>query len=160
MKYILIFLGIILGIAFSVINPNLFSIGYARPDLVLLIISVVSLTMGTKRVLIIAFTAGLITDPYIGSILGYHALLYTIIAYGIIKVREYMYKENIVFHIIIIFSATFIFRLVFFVTQSPHLQYAYSIPGLILSPLMTSLLYILFYYLTRYSEKVLRHVRK
>ncbi len=154
------FLAIIIGITMNIISPHVFSIGFARPDIVILVLAMVCLNMGRKTSLFIAFTAGIISDPYIGSIIGFHALVYTIMAFGIIKVREVMYKDNVLFHIIIVFSATMLFRLIFSVTQFRHLSYADSLPGIFLSPVMTSFLYMIFYYFYKYMRKAFIHVRQ
>lgn len=145
MKYILRLLVLAAATYFSVVNPPIFSIGYLKCDLILILLCIYSLYYGQEFVYLAFFAAGLTVDAASGGIMGVHSLFYTLNIFAVGLIKKYIYRENMNFQAIIILLSSFIYRIfdtAFHFNQSGS---AGSIVfNCILTPLYTTALFAVF----------------
>lgn len=153
-KVLLCFFGILLVIIESSITNylNIFSISL---NIAIIYMTIISLYLDELESGIIGAIIGLIKDITIGGILGVNALVLFVISYGISHLRYKVYKESSTTVFALVFITTLIDSIVNIITTG-LIYNTYGIlmlflKGIILIPLVNSLLSIVLYKISKKS---------
>lgn len=126
-----------------------FDFGTVTPNLLIVVTAAFGFMRGKKEGMYVGFTCGLICDIMFGGLLGFYALVYTILGYSNGFFRKIFYPEDIKLPLILISVSDFIYGNVIYIFQFllrsrfDYLYYLKSIiiPELIYTILITLLLY-------------------
>lgn len=151
MIYILWSFFLFLSLFSSVIYPPIFSIGsLVRIDIMIVALSLFTLYLSPYFVFPAFFLSGLIIDSFFNTPMGYHSLIYLIIAFAIYSVKGYIFKEKFMFQIMVISASTFLYRIIdtcFY--ASKYQSFNFIIINTVVSPIASILFYSLIYALIK-----------
>ena len=100
-----------------IINSTLFeaiNLNGVRPDLFIVIIVTVAILRNGSEGALFGFFLGLMQDIFFGNILGFFALIYAVTGYLCGKPFKYIYRENYLVPMILVFVATIFFEVATF----------------------------------------------
>lgn len=118
MQY-LIMIGLILaGAVLQSTLLNHLAIVGVKPDLILLVVVFLGLFKGPTAGAIVGFSAGLIYDLTSSSLLGMNALSLTLVGFLVGLTRTRVYRENIVVQVALVFAATLVSNILFFLLSA------------------------------------------
>lgn len=153
-KVLLCLLGILLVMVESSITNylNILSISF---NIVIIYITIISLYIDELEIGIIGAILGLIKDITVGSIFGVNGLILFVIAYSISHLKDKIYKESSITIFALVFITSLFDSMVNIVTVSMvynnHEIITMAIKGIVIIPLVNSLLSILLYKISKKS---------
>lgn len=89
-----------------------------KPDLILLVVVFLGLFKGPTAGAIVGFSAGLIYDLTSSSLFGMNALSLTLVGFLVGLTRTRVYGENIVVQVALVFTATLVSNILFFLLSA------------------------------------------
>ncbi len=122
------------------------SIGYAIPDLVLIILCYIALFHGRVAIWY-GFCLGLLVDLYTIKGFGFNTLVNTIIAWAIGYFSGYLYRGRLISHAIVLFFTAWIHDLIIAIPKgqfSFYTFYSKILPSSIYTTLVGIILFFLF----------------
>ncbi len=125
------------------------SLGNIVPNLMIIVTASYGFMRGRKNGLLIGFFSGLLMDVFLGSILGYYALIYMYIGYFNGIFRKAFFPEDIKLPLLLISGSDFIYNMVCYILSfllKGRLNFGYyflniMIPELIYTIVITCLFY-------------------
>ena len=143
---------IVLILIFFLVQNNIFaasSLIVTSPNLLLILVFSVGFMRGSLEGMLIGFACGMLSDLFFGSVIGFSALLYTILGYAIGLLGQLYYTEFVNLPLLFCLISDLLYHLgayVFAFLLSGHRGFgAYltriALPELLYTGLMTLLLY-------------------
>ena len=136
------------------------SFGYIKPNLMIIVTSSFGFMRGKKTGMIVGFTSGLLIDIMFSDLVGFYALLYTLIGYANGMFERIFYGDDIKLPLILIGASDFVYGnlvcIFMFIMRSKFNYFYYlgniMIPELIYTVLVTLILYQIILYLHKKLE--------
>ena len=127
------------------------SIASVTPNLLVVVTSAFGFMCGKKEGMFVGFLSGLITDLFfgIGNMIGFYALIYTLIGYGNGLFRSLYYDEDIKLPLFLISGSEFLYGIIIYVVMflmRNRFDFPSYLKHIILPELMYTLLITLFLY--------------
>lgn len=136
------------------------SFGYIKPNLMVVVTSSFGFMRGKKTGMIVGFASGLLRDVMFGDLVGFYALIYTLIGYANGMFERIFYGDDIKLPLILIGASDFVYGnmvCIFMFVMRSRFHYGYYfgniiIPELIYTILVTLLLYQIILYFHKKLE--------
>ena len=132
------------------------SFGHIKPNLMIIVTSSFGFMRGKKTGMIVGFSSGLLMDVMFSDLVGFYALLFTLIGYANVMFKRIFYGDDIKLPLILIGASDFVYGnlvCIFMFIMRSRFNYGYYlgniiIPELIYTILVTLILYqiILFFH--------------
>lgn len=141
---------LILGVAFQTSVAHRFAVMGAKPDVVLVMVSIFALVRGRNGAAAVGLSAGMLQDLLIGRMIGSSALAKGACGFLVGAMEPNLYKENPIVPFLVVFFTTVVNEALYgFLAASfdPGLAPAASTLGqLVLGAIYNGLLGVLFYH--------------
>ncbi len=127
------------------------SIASVTPNLLVVVTSSFGFMCGKKEGMFVGFLSGLITDIFfgIGNMIGFYALIYTLIGYGNGLFKRLYYDEDIKLPLFLIAGSEFLYGIIIYVVMflmRNRFDFPFYLKNVILPELMYTLLITIFLY--------------
>ena len=126
-----------------------FDFGSITPNLLIVVTSAFGFMRGKKEGMFVGFTCGLISDIMFGGLLGFYALVYTILGYLNGFFRKIFYQDDIKLPLILISASDFIYGNIIYIFQfllRSRFDYFYYLKTIIIPELIYTILVTLVLY--------------
>ena len=126
-----------------------FDLGGVTPNLLMIFAASTAFIKGDRQGLLAGFFCGLLVDIFFGSYLGFFALIYMYICFGVGKLHDIFYTQNLAVPIFIIGLADFVFGFVCYILMflfRTKFNIAYYMNTVIIPELVYTTLVAIFYY--------------
>lgn len=155
---------LLLGVAFQTSVAHRLAVMGAKPDILLVMVSVLALTRGRSYAVATGLAAGMLQDLVVGRMIGSSALAKGVCGYLVGSMEPNLYKENPIVPFLVVFLTTVVNEALYgFLAASFDPSFA---PGastlgqLVLGAVYNGLLGVLFYrWLTKIDASVGRQQR-
>ena len=124
MKWYLLILVAFVFAALEVAFPTHWQLGYSHPEFALILAIYLVLNAEASETLYAAWIIGFTKDIFSTGRLGTHSLIYVCGAAILLRLRKYLYKDEVLVQAVVAFSAVFIADL------SYILQLSLTVPGI------------------------------
>lgn len=127
------------------------SIASVTPNLLVVVTSSFGFMCGKKEGMFVGFLSGLITDIFfgIGNMIGFYALIYTLIGYGNGLFKRLYYDEDIKLPLFLIAGSEFLYGIIIYVVMflmRNRFDFPFYLKNVILPELMYTILITIFLY--------------
>lgn len=131
-----------------------------RPNLMIIVVSSFGFMRGKKTGMIVGFFAGIMADIFWGNVLGFYALIFTVLGYLNGCFKRLFYDEDIKLPLVLIAGSELAYGLIvyfcFFLMQGDfrfsHYLVHVILPELVYTILVTLVLYQIILYINRKLE--------
>lgn len=96
---------------------NQLSLGSIKPNLLIILTSALGFTRGHKSGMLVGFFSGLLIDIQFGNLLGFYALIYTVIGFANGFFKQIYYDDDVKLPLFLIAGSTFIYGIVVYLFQ-------------------------------------------
>lgn len=96
---------------------NLLSLGSIKPNLLLILTSAFGFSRGHKNGMVIGFFSGLLIDIQFSEILGFYALIYTIIGFANGFFKQIYYDDDVKLPLLLIAGSEAVYGIIIYVFQ-------------------------------------------
>jgi len=118
MQYLIVAAVILASAVLQSTLLNHLTIVGVKPDLILLVVVFLGLFKGSTVGAMVGFCGGLIYDLTSSSLLGLNALSLTLVGFLVGLIQGKVYGENIVFQVALVFAATLMSNILFFLLSA------------------------------------------
>lgn len=157
MKKITIILILLLLALVQATILNLFSFLYARPDLLLISVIILSLSVDFKSLLVFALLGGVMKDIFSSGPIGFNTLLFPIWCIAVFLLSKKINFENMFSKVLLVYTVAFLNIITQIASYSFLSLIDFSMPYLrivILAPLYTAVAAPLIVFIFNYENKI------
>lgn len=132
----------------STVFPN-FSFGNITPNLMIVITSSFGFMRGKKEGMVVGFISGLLIDIMFGDLIGFYALIYTVLGYANGFFKKIFYDDDIKLPLILIGASDLIYGhivYIFMFIMRSRFAYFYYLRNIILPEFIYTILVTLILY--------------
>lgn len=135
------------------------SIASVIPNLLVVVTSSFGFMRGKKEGMFVGFLSGLITDIFfgIGNMIGFYALIYTLIGYGNGFFKKLYYDEDIKLPLILIAGSEFLYSIIIYITMF-MMRHRFDFPYYLKNIIMPELTYTILVTLILYQ--IILHINR
>ncbi len=135
------------------------SIASVTPNLLIVVTSSFGFMCGKKEGMFVGFVSGLITDIFfgIGNMIGFYALIYTLIGYGNGFFKKLYYDEDIKLPLILIAGSEFLYSIIIYITMF-MMRHRFDFPYYLKNIIMPELTYTILVTLVLYQ--IILHINR
>lgn len=126
-----------------------FDLGGVTPNLLMIFAASTAFIRGDRSGLLAGFFCGLLVDIFFGTYIGFFALIYMYICFGVGKLHDIFFTQNLAVPIFIIGLADFVFGFVCYVLMflfRTKFDIGYYMTTVIIPELVYTTLVAIFYY--------------
>ncbi len=134
-------------IYFSITCPPILSFMGIELYLLIILLVIMAMDLNPYYILLVFMLCGYIMDSFIHSPMGSHSLFFIIIIVMIIRFKSIIYKNNFLLRLSYIFFVSFLYSIFKYVFILNSHDIIISIKYLIISPVLTVLIYLLLRFL-------------
>ncbi len=124
MKWYLLILIAFVFVALEVAFPTHWQLGYSHPEFALILAVYLVLNAEARETLYAAWIIGFTKDIFSTGRLGTHALIYACGAALLLRLRKYLYRDEVLVQALVAFAAVFLADLAYV------LQLSLTVPGI------------------------------
>ncbi len=151
---------LIIGLVLQITFFSLFTPWGVKPDLVLVIIIVISILEGPKTGLLMGILGGMLQDIFLGEIISVNVIIKAPMAFLLGFLEEHLYKDNYFLAPVITFVASILHYLLMIVLSEElifNIDYWASfktviLPSSLYNAVLGAVLYFMLYKLFNYGE--------